>query len=470
MTFIRTLEGFGSPLTISYALSGTASPTDYQGLTGSTSFAPNQATNTVVLTPIDDSQQESLETITVSISAGTGYNIGESNHVELSIVDNDLPLRNPDHPLKTVPGVEYLNYESVGVSSIEDLADRPPQRAGVVANFDISPRSTNDHFGFKFLTFIDVPTNGTYTFYLESEQGSCLHVGTSLVVDNDGIHPAQERVGSIGLKTGKHLLTLFFFDTTGSELLHVEYEGPGIARQTIPNSALHRVDSTAPYGLVTRAPIGPYLNGAFPLVSTGAMPATLSDVGVFSDLTTLIPISGVLPFSVNTSLWSDRATKQRWVVLPTGTTIQFRETGEWEFPPGTVTIKHFDLPLHDTGTGLTKRLETRFMVKNDTNWYGVTYKWRDDESDADLLLQGVNQDISVFSAVGDSITQNWYYPSRPDCLRCHTPQSGFSLGLKTRQLNKTQTYSATGISDNLADLGSCRNVPRRTQRHRYRWI
>jgi uncharacterized repeat protein (TIGR03806 family) len=185
-------------------------------------------------------------------------------------------------------------------------------------------------------------------------------------------------------------------------------------------------------------------------------PQLLSQVGVFANITNLSTIPGIIPYNVNSPLWSDGAVKSRWMAVPNAGTlpysdeeqIGFAPTGEWTFPVGTVLIKHFELPVDDTNPAVRKRLETRLLVHGTNGtYYGLTYKWRADNSDADLLTNSLNEDILIATTNGYR-TQTWYYPSRQDCLICHNPNAHFVLGPKTRQLNGDFTYPDTGITDN----------------------
>ena len=97
---------------------------------------------------------------------------------------------------------------------------------------------------------------------------------------------------------------------------------------------------------------------------------------------------------------------------------------------------------------LLRRLETRLLVRDDKGGvYGVDYKWRPDNSDADLLPASLTEDIPIRGRDGSIHEQTWYYPSRENCLTCHNARTSGVLGLKTRQLNRTMTYPS-GVSDN----------------------
>jgi uncharacterized repeat protein (TIGR03806 family) len=177
------------------------------------------------------------------------------------------------------------------------------------------------------------------------------------------------------------------------------------------------------------------------------LPKLLSQTGAFADTARLKPANYLIPYSVNSPLWSDGAVKSRWMALPENSRINFAANGEWKFSAGTVFVKNFELPVDDTNPKVLRRLETRLLVC-DTNGtvYGASYKWRTNNSDADLVTAGITEPITIKTSTGTRI-QNWFFPGRQDCLTCHTPVSGGVLGVKTRQLNGDFKYP-DGVTDN----------------------
>lgn len=158
------------------------------------------------------------------------------------------------------------------------------------------------------------------------------------------------------------------------------------------------------------------------------LPARLSQTGCVDPARPWLPAAGVLPYDVNAPLWSDGAAKERFLALPDGQQIHIEASGDWSLPIGSVLIKHFRVG--------GKLVETRFMVRHtDGEWSGYTYEWQDDQSDAQLL------ESAKVKQVG---TQQWQYPSRTQCMACHTEVAGRSLGLETAQLNRSITYPDTG--------------------------
>lgn len=192
-----------------------------------------------------------------------------------------------------------------------------------------------------------------------------------------------------------------------------------------------------------------------------AFPRKLSETGLFRDTPGLVPTEGLLPYDVNVPLWSDGAMKQRYLALPHGRRIKFSEKGPWEFPEGTVLVKTFFVPASPEAARRPpravssaeladvrrwRRLETRLLIHNAEGWQGYTYVWNDAQSDAELLDGAKTVEVQV--ATGDRPeTLVWYFPSRSDCMACHTPAAGFVLGLNTRQLNRPGVPGTTLAGD-----------------------
>lgn len=211
---------------------------------------------------------------------------------------------------------------------------------------------------------------------------------------------------------------------------------------------LSRANSaTAAYGIGSWTAPKAYLN--MPPVASGPMPRLLSQTGAFADTARMVPAPGLIPYDLIVPFWSDGAVKTRYIAVPKGTHLGFSPSGEWTFPSGVVFIKTFELPIDAAHPQRRRRLETRLLVRDSAGGvYGVVYKWRSDNSDADLLPgPSVTEAIPIVGQDGSVHQQMWYYPSRENCLTCHNAHTPGVLGLKTRQLNRTMTYPS-GVTDN----------------------
>ena len=158
-------------------------------------------------------------------------------------------------------------------------------------------------------------------------------------------------------------------------------------------------------------------------------PARLSETGIFEELHQLKSCPHVVEYFVNSPLWSDGAEKRRWIILPVGGKIQFHEQEPWVFPIGTILVKQFELPRTPLAS---VRVETRFLIhKQQGEWVGFTYRWNEDQRDATLLSDSVDQ---VYQTPRP---QRWTFPSPAMCLQCHQSGAGFVLGVRSEQLNRT---------------------------------
>ncbi|PJJ53073.1 PQQ-dependent sugar dehydrogenase [Hymenobacter chitinivorans] len=204
---------------VPYALAGDNGPTDYLPWT------PAVGSHTLTATPY-----------TATGATGTA---GQALTVSFTVT-NAAPLRTPENPTNTVAGLDYGYYEGSGWSVLPTFSALSPVKTGSVTSFDLSPRTRNDDFAFRYTGYVRVPTDGVYTFYTTSDDGSQLFIGNQLVVNNDGLHGAAEKSGTIGLRAGLHALTVTFFERTGAEVLGVSYAGPGLVKQAVPAAALAR--------------------------------------------------------------------------------------------------------------------------------------------------------------------------------------------------------------------------------------
>lgn len=173
-----------------------------------------------------------------------------------------------------------------------------------------------------------------------------------------------------------------------------------------------------------------------PNVGGRSVPARLSETGCVDVDRPAEPPPGLIPYDVAMPLWSDGTEKQRWMAVPDGTQIHIADDGAFEMPTGSVLVKSF--------FSRERPIETRLLVRHaDGEWGGYTYEWTDDGRDAVLLENGKVKEVN-----GTPYT----FPSRAQCLACHTPAAGFTLGLETAQLNHTVVYDHRLRANQIATL------------------
>jgi uncharacterized repeat protein (TIGR03806 family) len=240
--------------------------------------------------------------------------------------------------------------------------------------------------------------------------------------------------------------TYIFGDWVSGQVLGLRYAGTNLvsAQNLVTQSAVEAFGIDPSNGdvlLVTQSP-GRVMRLTYSTNLTGApLPPTLADIGVFADTASLTPNPGIVPYDINVPLWSDNASKTRWFSVPwlTGT-IGFNRDGAWSYPVGTIWIKHFELELTNGVPESARRLETRLLVRTSSGVYGATYRWGDSLTNAVLVSEeGLDEAFTIYDH-GLMRSQVWHYPSRSECLTCHTPLAGYALGFNTAQLNREFGY------------------------------
>ena len=124
--------------------------------------------------------------------------------------------------LITVNGLNYNITKESRYSVVPPFSSLTPVKAGVSNNFDISTLAQSPQvFAFQFTGFINVPSDGQYTFYTNSDDGSLLYI-IKIVVRDDGLHNLTEKSGTIGLKVGLHAITVGYLEMGGGATLNVK--------------------------------------------------------------------------------------------------------------------------------------------------------------------------------------------------------------------------------------------------------
>jgi uncharacterized repeat protein (TIGR03806 family) len=179
----------------------------------------------------------------------------------------------------------------------------------------------------------------------------------------------------------------------------------------------------------------------------------------------------VVPYDVNTALFSDYALKQRALYIPDGATASFEPDQPLDLPVGSVVMKTFYFPADLRAPGEDLQLiETRLLVRHADGWHPLPYIWDAAQHDAVLSPAGEVRAISFVDAAGAPQVANYLVPQRNDCQSCHSEQDTATspieivlIGVKARHLNRAYDYGAAVGSrnqlDRLAELGFVTGAP-----------
>ena len=182
----------------------------------------------------------------------------------------------------------------------------------------------------------------------------------------------------------------------------------------------------------------------------------LSDYQFFvGDIAKLQPNERVLPYELNSPLFSDYAKKSRFVWMPEGTSATYIENKVLDFPEGAVLIKTFYYENDERHAEKGRRLiETRLLVKEKEEWAAHSYIWNEEQSEAYFEVVGAIKDVNWIGADGVAHKIDYIVPNKNQCKGCHYNKGKLEpIGPKVRNLNKDFVYK-DGASNQLAKWAS----------------
>jgi uncharacterized repeat protein (TIGR03806 family) len=205
------------------------------------------------------------------------------------------------------------------------------------------------------------------------------------------------------------------------------------------------------------------------------MPDRLSSFNFFTwDAATGLPTFNdeVVPYDLNTPLFSDYALKYRAVYVPKDSGGAALDAASvLDLPVGSVVMKSFafaaDLraPADDVHI-----IETRLLVRYESGWQAFPYIWTDDQTDAVLSPAGGVRAIDLVDAEGSALTASYLIPQKNQCVNCHARKPDETstpvitlIGPSARQLHRTYDYGGeVGVENQLtrfADAGVLAAMP-----------
>ena len=159
-------------------------------------------------------------------------------------------------------------------------------------------------------------------------------------------------------------------------------------------------------------------------ITEDALPPALSEFGFFADPARQVPAQGVVPYRLNTPLYSDGAEKLRFAFIPPGQQARSTDDGLIDFPVGSALIKTF---MFDG-----RLIETRVMLHRADGWLALPYRWNEAQTDAQLAIAGARMPVTT----PDGVQISYRIPNKNQCKECHSVDGKvIPIGPKARNLS-----------------------------------
>lgn len=171
----------------------------------------------------------------------------------------------------------------------------------------------------------------------------------------------------------------------------------------------------------------------------------LSQYGIYNPpMKELNPREGLIPYTLNNTLFSDFALKKRFVYIPEGKQATYREDIPLMFPNGTMLIKNFFYQEDERDPNSPRNLiETRIIRKHENEWSAETYVWNDQETEAKRMISGEIRKVEWINEDGEQLTAQYMIPNKNECQGCHEYKNELTpIGPRPRHMNRQNTFSS----------------------------
>ena len=196
-------------------------------------------------------------------------------------------------------------------------------------------------------------------------------------------------------------------------------------------------------------------------------PENLSEWDIFEGkMSQLVPKKDIIPYSLNTPLYTDYAEKSRFIRLPKGATVDYKAQGVLDFPTGTLIVKNFYYSADQRSLGKDINImETRLLIHEADGWKAMTYVWKEDQSDAVLEIAGDQKQVKFINSQGLAQEVRYVVPNQNQCKGCHNSndkmmpigpsiaQMNGDYHFKTGKQNQIDYWKTHGILQSVPNSG-----------------